>query len=147
MHCISTTELLRAFLASAGASVQRKSVLDAAVIVELNALLDEAAANMLSVGKTADNVRNDITREEFTDGLSCTSAGTAVQLKKEGEVSVGITEVYNRNEGSASEEGTRSTQLPTATISLAIRADAQPYTYCWHSVLYAPDGAVMRESR
>ena len=90
---------------------------------------------------------NAITKEEFTDGSTCTPGAVPIQLPQAHEPYIATGEVHSRREGSAEETGDTFLEAAVATFSFDISGLGMPYTYCWHTVLYGADSQVLRESR
>lgn len=113
--------------------------------IEINALLDEATANSIGGEKPGQGIWNGFTREPFTDGSKCSPSSVPVQLRRTG-LSMQNTPIGDRQDGSAEETGSASTDALAAVISFEVDSAADPYTYCWHTIIIGPNSQVIKES-
>ncbi|KAL8440015.1 hypothetical protein Efla_004931 [Eimeria flavescens] len=127
-------------------SISRQSATSATVIVEVDALLDKETANLLGIERSNQGIWNRISKARFTDGQECTVDNVYVQLRQTEGVIMKEEWIRDREEGSAEESGSRSTNSTVAVFSLEIVPEVQPFTYCWHSVITGSDSQVLRES-
>ncbi|KAL8449815.1 hypothetical protein Emed_002778 [Eimeria media] len=127
-------------------SISRKSAVSATVILEVDALLDEKAARSIGRDAPTRGIWNHISREPFTNGSACSSNGVIVDLPQVGDVVFEERAIRDREEGSAEETGTDSTNATVAVISFELEPEVEPYTYCWQTALIGEGPQIIRQS-
>lgn len=129
-----------------GRSVTRSSIVSAVVEVKISLLLDERTASLLGREAPTEGLWNEITRESFTKGSSCSSSTPFTELWSSSELTFEVSPIRDRQEGSADETGRHSSDTRVAVLSLVLNPEMDAYRYCWHAVVFGSDSKIVRES-